>query len=213
MSGPNVSERVIHPGETISLVKAASNEPRPMFASVWPSCGLTSDAPNLTQLAQLQVYVLIDQPEQTINLAGYTLAGSASGLQCSMPAAGLRRQVIARNIDVVITLPRTATKAIPVGALAGFGSESPEECNAFNGIAVGGGVTLYSIPRFMTKFRAWDWDGNTLLGFTDFTGIVDPNLPQNVPASQHPHWTPLPPGAAAMLQNPAGTCVVQFGRG
>lgn len=213
MSGANVSERVITPGQTVAVVRAAANEPCSMMASVWPRYGLTGDAPNLAELAQLQVYILIDQPEQQINLAGYALAGSAAGMQASLPAAGIRRQAIARNIDVVVTLPRTATKPIAIGALAGFGSESPEECNASNGISVGGGVTLYSIPRFMTKFRTWDWDGTTLLGFCDFTGIFDAALPQNVPASQHGQWTPLPPGAAAMSQNPQSTCVIQFGRG
>ncbi len=209
--GQNIASLVIKPGESLSLVvmSSFSGQPEPMIVAVWPDEVCGAGAPFAADLAKLQIAILIDQAP-AVSATGELFAGGQQGL----PATGMRRQLAAQQIQVFAKLARTATRNISLRAAIGFGVEAGESWVASHAIEAqfeGQQYTYYVIPRFATKWRAWDWGGTTELIFADMASNTT-GLPVNIPAASFPDWTPLPPGAAQVLMLATSNCVLQFGR-
>lgn len=209
----NIGSRIIEPGMAMSIAQLTVYEyPAPMIAAAWVEYGCGQDSPGADELSLLQVDFLVDQAA-----AAGADGNLYQGGQQAMPAVGIRRQLAAQQINIVARLARTAIRPLSIRAHIGFGSEQGESWNMQQAIAVPsdvGDFTLYSVPRFANKWRAFDWGGDTLLTFSDLRGqpgTLSP-LPQNVQAASYPEWTPLP-AACGLVAMPLGSkCVLQFGR-
>ena len=205
------------PGVAQEIVRHRSIDgARAMVAACWfDYVFLDADAPAIALASKVTVLLAIDQS------VVQNFSGGAPGVFNGpspqiLPTCGIRRQITAGEISIVVALSgdAPASSVVRVRASVSLAHENAE------GWLVGGGnvssatAYTYALPRFATHFRTYDWSGVATLQFVDLTNAAGPLPLAN--ASAHSEWTPLPVGAAAVIVNQPVTggigCSIQFGR-